>query len=262
MNFVEVFQRVIFGGSVPPPTYWEPPMRVLADRCERKTNLMLLQTGLPVTVTDLGNAGSLRKAIELAIEESEPDDLVYFCEDDYLHLPKAPTLLEEGIKRADYVTLYDHPDKYTPAYNLGEYSKVIKTKSSHWRYTLSTCMTFGVRAKALKEDLDVWLKHTDGPHPHDHYIFSELTKAGRRLAVCIPGVACHTDLEFSGRMNQILMEPWAIEMMIDEMEGLLASMSPLSTEYFDMRLAVLKDKKGWDRLVALDSLKVHFIAQK
>jgi hypothetical protein len=257
MNFIKAFHEVIFGGTEAPPEDFTPPIRIIADRCERTTIKTLMESGLPVTISDHGNAGSLIQAVQMAVETGPEDELVYFCEDDYLHLGSAPRLLEEGIKRADYVSLYDHPDKYTRLYNGGEYSKVIKTASSHWRYTASTCMTFGAKVKTLKEDLEVWKKYTDGTHPHDHHIFTELGKNGRKLAIPIPGVACHTDLWFSGQMSQILIEPWAIELMIRELENIIMSADPMRKDLLDLKLdmAWAEGKRGsWERLVALDAI--------
>ena len=246
MNFVKVFHETIFGScNEPPKESWVPPMTIIADNCEAKTQRMLAKTGIPTIFTNFGNAGSLKHALQLSIENCCDDDIVYFCEDDYLHLPIAPKLIEEGIKRADYITLYDHPDKYTAQYNGGEFSKVIKTDSSHWRYTISTCMTFAAKVKTLKEDLSIWQKHTSENHPHDHQIFSELNKEQkRRLGVCIPGAACHTDLEFSTRMKKNFMEKWAIELMINDLEFKLP---PNLVEF-------AKNKTGLERLIALDAI--------
>lgn len=256
MNFCKAFADIIF----PQPLPEIPPMKILADRCERKTIKMLTGTGIPITMTDLGNAGSLQKALLLAIEECDDNDIAYFCEDDYLHLPSAPKLLQEGIRRSDYVTLYDHPDKYSRLYNGGEFSKVIRTTSSHWRYTASTCMTFGVKIKTLKEDLDVWKEYTSDQHPHDHQIFTDLGKKGRRLAVCIPGVACHIDLNVSTMLKQMLIEPWAIQLMIDELENQLQLIPgyPLLPEYFEVRKQLVSGKQGAELLMALDALRSHF----
>ena len=182
----------------------------------------------------------------MAVTECSEEDLVYFCEDDYLHLKIAPKLLQEGIKRSDYVTLYDHPDKYTPQYNGGEFSKVIKTNSSHWRYTISTCMTFGTKINTLKKDLDIWNKYIDKNHPEDHLIFSDLTKEKkRRLAVCIPGVADHTDLEYSNKVNKMLIQPWSIDFMIDELTNKIGDLAQQSW---------IKNKQGLDKLMALDAV--------
>ena len=273
MNFCKAFAEVIFSDL---SEEYVPPIMVLADNCERKTIKMIQEAGLPVTVTSEGNAGSLRKAIEIALEYDD-DELVYFCEDDYLHLGSAPKIIEEGIKRADYVTLYDHPDKYTRNYNGGEFSKVIKTASSHWRYTVSTCMTFGTKVGKLREDKDIWFddEMTGEFVPHDHHIFGKLNEKGRRLAVAIPGVACHVDLTFSGTVNAMLMEHWAIDMMIDELTAELEEywdkrrpvvvsksdkekVPKYMQEYIDyckLRDSMIKDKVAQEKLLALDALR-------
>lgn len=252
-NFCKAYAEVVFStleDGLP------PPVKIIADRCNRTTLKMLKSTGLPIIMMEKGNAGSLRATLELAIEENTDDELVYFCEDDYLHTDKSPSLLKQGIKRADYVTLYDHPDKYTSFYNGGEVSKVIKTESSHWRYTTSTCMTFGTKIKTLKEDMEVWKEFTSESHPHDHFIFKKLTEIKRRrLAVCIPGAACHTDLTFSGKVHHLLMEPWAIEMMIQQREKEIeATLENKPSSFREMKDALLKNRIGWERLIALDAL--------
>lgn len=256
MNFCKAFHSVIFDGS--------NPMTIIADRCERKTVKMLTETGIPVVLTDYGNAGSLFHALKLA-KELPDDELVYFCEDDYLHLGKAPKALEEIIKRTEYVTLYDHPDKYTRLYEGGEISKVIKTSMSHWRYTTSTCMTFGTKVSTLKKDFDVWAEYTDGPHPYDHQIFLKLGQVNkRRLIVPIPGLACHVDLTVSNQFHYNLLEPWAIELMIQELEN--QAVDAIDKKEFDsrpewhsMKESMTKGKEGMEKLVALDALRQSLI---
>jgi glycosyltransferase involved in cell wall biosynthesis len=230
---------------------------IIADNCTDSTIDMLKSSGLLIIETKDGNAGSFRTALNLAVENAE-DELLYFCEDDYFHNSKSSVLLQEGIKRADYVTLYDHPDKYTRFYDGGEFSKVIKTNSSHWRYTTSTCMTFGTKVKTLKQDMKVWNEFTSEDHPYDHFIFKKLTEEKkRRLAVCIPGAACHLDLTFSETVHHMLIEPWAIEMMIEQMEkNIEVDLKPsiFTSSFREMKDALLKDRTGLERLIALDAL--------
>ena len=185
---------------------------VMADNCKEKTLNTL--SNLDYISTNLGNAGSLNRAIKMACRMS-PENIVYFVEDDYLHLPKSPTVIEEGLQLADYVTLYDHPDKYMEQYNFGETSKVMRTSSTHWRFTISTCMTFASKSQTIQEDIDIWNKWTNGPHPYDHEIFLELKMKGRKLAVPIPGLALHTDLTISEQHGRPLIEEWAIDKMVD-----------------------------------------------
>lgn len=265
-NFCYMFHEIIFGRSIVDSSdfdeNWVPPMNIIADRCERKTVKMIADSGIPYTASDKGNAGSFQLALEMAVESHSDDDLIYFVEDDYLHDFKAPKMLEEGIKRADYVTLYDHPDKYTRYYNMGEYSKVIKTESSHWRFTASTCMTFASKVKTLKEDMEVWKKHTSDTHPWDHKIFVELGERGRKLAVPIPGAACHTDLTFDGHIGKVVTEPWAIELMIQKLEGLLEATNINQHGKIDMTMmaewAKTSRSSRWDKLVALDAVCKEF----
>lgn len=251
MNFVKAFHEVIFGEDGPPKEDWVPPMTIIADKCEPKTQRMLAKTGIPVIFTDYGNAGSLIHALKLAIEECQDDDLIYFCEDDYLHLGDSLKLLKEGINYSDYLTLYDHPDKYTFQYSGGEYSKVFRTDTSHWRYTISTCMTFASKRKTIKEDIGVWEKFTRDPHPHDHYVFSELNKEKqRKLGLCIPGAACHIDLEYSLRLNRLFIEPWAIDLMINQLEYELVDVA-----LYNQQKKWINEKQGWEKLMALDAVR-------
>jgi glycosyltransferase involved in cell wall biosynthesis len=116
---------------------------------------------LKIIESNLGNSGSFVSALELAVK-LPPDDMVYFVEDDYIHKADAVKVLAEAIPFADYVTVYDHPDKYGPYYDGGEVSKVFRTKSSHWRFTQSTTMTFAAQVKTLQEDLEYYCKgHRD-----------------------------------------------------------------------------------------------------
>ena len=57
-----------------------------------------------------GNSGSFRLAVDLVT--LHPADIYYFVEDDRLHLPRQKSFLAAGLKCFDFVSLYDHPDKY------------------------------------------------------------------------------------------------------------------------------------------------------
>jgi hypothetical protein len=263
MNFISCFADVVFPEG---PVSQNSNMRIIADRCNRTTNKMLMGTGIPVTISDKGNAGSFELALAMALEECQGNEIVYFVEDDYLHKSTdCSKLIEQGLKHADYVTLYDHPDKYTKFYDGGETSKVFKTSLSHWRYTISTCLTFATTVGTLKEDLEIWEDKMGWverslmgapDHPNDHRLFSFLNAKGRLLAVCIPGFACHTDLTFSGGVNSVLIEPWAIEMMTDKMLDKIQCNILNDENREDLRalISVAKLKHGWEKLVALDVL--------
>lgn len=147
------------------------------------------------------SAGSWRIVRDIALTLPD-DEVVYFVEDDYFHLRNSRKALLEGIERADYVTLYDAPDKYVPA-RLGgnpfieddgaDATRVILTKTTHWRMTNSTTMTFATRVRTLREDLPIWKKFTEGDHPHDFQAFLELRASGRSLISPIPSLSTHCE---------------------------------------------------------------------
>ena len=152
-------------------------------------------------------AGSWRyAAFDIALKRFPEDQVVYLVEDDYLHLPGSPQVLLEGIRVADYVSLYDHKDKYLNANEGGpnpfieyggELTRVIRTKSAHWKLTNSTTMTFATTVKVLREDQHIWDKHTQGRHPNDFPAFLELARKHRRTITPIPGYSTHCEPLFA-----------------------------------------------------------------
>jgi len=220
---------------------------------------------VPVLYTNKGNAGSLIWSIKNAIQELSEYDRVYFCEDDYLHNERACDLLSEGftvgktkdLDHPEYVSLYDHPDKYSSIYDMGENCAVYRGALAHWKQTQSTTMTFGTWVYNLKEDLSIWEKWTDGhEHPADHAIFVELGKNGRRLVTPMPGAAVHIDLTLSVGLGHISIEPWAIEMACNNLESKLRLVNDEGTQ--EILGTILKKYKTleWDRLKLLQSLWV------
>jgi hypothetical protein len=139
---------------------------LFADNCLEQTLAGINSLGVQlIELPGLGNSLSFLKILDYAIDNFKNDDDVYFLEDDYLHLNDAKEVLLEGLGIADYVTLYDSPDKYI-AYNKGGYNhyvlengeetRVFLTKSSHWKITISATMTFACSIKILKEDYKTW----------------------------------------------------------------------------------------------------------
>ena len=144
------------------------------------------------------------------------DEIVLFQEDDYLYKPSHwpyeqaqnityASLITDCLKMADYVSFYDHPDKYiAPALggnpfidkNGVENTGVFLTKNSHWKYTNSTTCTFATTVKTIQKDINVWKTFCPGDHPHDYQSFVALGLKGRKLATSIPGKSTHCDIEY------------------------------------------------------------------
>ncbi len=143
-------------------------------------------------------AGTFRLAYEYALQQ--PDDIyVYFLENDYLHATNALQILKEGLQlgESEYVTLYDHPDKYgynniNPFVHGGEKTKIFLSNHCHWKITNSTTMTFSASVRTLRKDKSVFLRWTATRHPFDFQIFYELCKfRNRKLLSSIPGYSTH-----------------------------------------------------------------------
>ncbi len=126
-----------------------------------------------------------------------PDTIVYFLEDDYLHRPGWVDILLEGFSTgADYVTLYDHNDKYTSYPKLT--SKIFATPSCHWRTTPSTTNTYAMRLSTLQEHLPIHRKFSTGREiTADHDKFCALAKKGAILISSMPGWSTHAEPKYA-----------------------------------------------------------------
>jgi hypothetical protein len=139
-------------------------------------------------------------SLDKVIAQGEDDDIIYFIENDYIHKPQSDQVIIEGVELgANYITLYDHPDKYINAdqggnpfiENGGEITQVFLTQTCHWKLTNSTTGTFASTVKNLKQDYETIKKYADNPYWNDFYMFTELRQQGRTLISPLPGYSTH-----------------------------------------------------------------------
>jgi hypothetical protein len=136
-------------------------------------------------------------AMDYLLPQVSDQDILYFVENDYLHRPGSHEILKEGFELgADYVSLYDHPDKYFDGVNPyveqgGEVTKVFLTKNCHWKFTNSTTGTFALLGKTLKSDYSILKKYAEKPSWSDFYMFIELGQMGKSLVTPIPSFSTH-----------------------------------------------------------------------
>jgi hypothetical protein len=204
----------------------------VADNCDDTIFKQLEdQHFYKLTRTSLGNSKSFQYLLHCELNLLGENDLVYFVEDDYLHKEGSSAAIEEGVQYFDYITLYDHPDKYgvnrpnlnpfVPKGPLSELTQVIKGKHCLWRTTNSTTMTFACFVRTIRQDLGVWsffTKHFDIPRdfhiwvmltcPRPHFSknpvtiklaqiignVSALFRRNRTLGVSIPSMSAHLEL--------------------------------------------------------------------
>lgn len=150
-----------------------------------------------IEISEGTEAGSFLRLLEIVEKcDLHADTIVYFVEDDYLHKEGWVDVLFEGFSLpADYVTLYDHRDKYTAYPKLT--SQIFLTPSCHWRTTPSTTNTFATRFSTLKHDMPIHRRFSTGRKiTADHDKFCCLGKKGAMLISSIPGWSTHAEPDF------------------------------------------------------------------
>ena len=145
--------------------------------------------------TSRGNCGSFRLSLRLA--SLHPARIFYFVEDDHLHLPEQKKWLRQGLNHFDFVSLYDHPDKYLAKMYADLTRRVILTPLGHFASTPSTVMTFACREETLVSSAQIMLKEkftgSTLSWPNDHDMFLELISKGYTLGTSIPGRSTHCE---------------------------------------------------------------------
>lgn len=155
--------------------------------------------------SSIGNpAGTFLIQLDKALQLDD-EEIVYFLEDDYLHKEGSQEVLKDGFElNFDYVSLYDHPDKYLNPFEGGnplcsgrsEQTRVFLGKYCHFKLTNSTTGTFAAKVKTLREDKTIIRKWFSTDYGYDFNMFQELLFKGRRLAVSIPGYSTHCELKW------------------------------------------------------------------
>lgn len=111
------------------------------------------------------------------------DDIYLFQECDYLYLPNTGNSMLEAARKFDFISPYDHPDKY----DLKEVSEIQLAGDRHWKTTISTTSTFMARREKIMEQLDLFKSY--GWEDHKRWV--DLGTKGYKLWTPIPAIATH-----------------------------------------------------------------------
>jgi hypothetical protein len=199
-------------------------LEIIADNCSKETLQMITKYCHPnsITTVSIGHgAGTFNLALDTALKWGD-DEIIYFVENDYLHLQGSPQILEEGFKLgAPYVTLYLHPDKFIPPFNGGNpevdqdggyTTKIFRGETQLFGMFNSTTMTFAAQVKQLKEDEAILRKWTSGTHPDDFKMFLELRDNGKVLLCPLNTFSTHGETNWLAPLYKVkqenLVEEW------------------------------------------------------
>jgi hypothetical protein len=150
-------------------------------------NLIEIEAG-----SDALSAGFMYRYIKEWFEDGKigDSDLIYLVENDYLHVENwvdDVIDLYNTYHNIQYISLYDHNDKYFPQYVDDMISRVYATNTHHWRTIPSTCGTYIAKADLLLEDIQ---DHINVVGDHNKWIYLSQTKQ-RFILTPIPGLSTH-----------------------------------------------------------------------
>lgn len=197
---------------------------IIADNISKETDDMIHKyiTRDHICYVSIGNgAGTFNLALDEALQ-SDDEEIIYFIENDYIHLPNSPKIIQEGLNLgADYVTLYLHPDKFISPFNGGNpevdddsgyLTKIYRGETELFGMFNSTTMTFASKVKTLKDDEDILRKWTNGSHPNDYQMFLELRDKGKSLLCPLNTYSTHGESTWLAPLYKIkqrnLIDEW------------------------------------------------------
>ncbi len=146
-----------------------------------------------IYLNNIGNKESLIFCYNLA--EKLNFDFVFFAEDDYLYLSNSYEIMMEGLesfgKQDQFITLYDHYNRYLPPNITGDvttgHDYCLITKSTHWRSSDSTTGSVAMTKELFNKIKYRLLFH----NIHDCAFYREMLGKGYRVFNCIPGKSTH-----------------------------------------------------------------------
>ena len=193
-------------------------IQIIADNCSDSTLLMIQKYIEPIDIKQVSighGAGTFNLALDEALKLKD-DEIVYFVENDYIHLPNSAQIIEEGFKLgAPYVTLYLHPDKFIPPFaggnpevdqDEGYMTKIFRGETQLFGMFNSTTMTFASKVKTLKEDEAILRKWTSGKHPDDFKMFLELRDNGKALLCPLNTFSTHGESMWLAPLYKVKQE--------------------------------------------------------
>ena len=178
-------------------------IHVIADNCSDAT-IDMIKKYIDLSMiekTSIGSgAGSFNYALDKALKWSD-DEMVYFVENDYIHLKRSPEIIKEMLTRgASYATLYLHPDKFMPPLQGGNPevgedggypTKIYRGSTELYAMFNSTTMTFASTVATLRDDESILREYTQGTYPRDFEMFLSLRAKGKALLCPLNAYSTH-----------------------------------------------------------------------
>jgi hypothetical protein len=199
-------------------------IHIIADNVSDDTYNMIKKYIDPLNIerVKVGHgAGTFNLALDKALKLND-DEIVYFVENDYIHLQTSPQIIKEAIDLGgSYVTLYLHPDKFIPPHKGGNpevdedggyMTKIYRGETQLYGMFNSTTMTFASTVKTLREDENILRKWTKNTYPDDFKMFLELRDKGKALLCPLNTFSTHGETNWLAPLYKVkeqnLVEEW------------------------------------------------------
>ena len=172
-SFVEAFKDV------------NPKVYMICDRCPDFYS-SFVRTIVPFDMEVEFTQSGIRENAVHQYDYVKDDDIYYFLECDYLHLPDSGVKMVEASQVFDFISPYDHPDKYKKGM-IPEKVEYDSVYGYQWRTTDSTTSTFMARGSKVKEQMELFRSYGWD----DHKRWLDLGTKGYKLWTPLPSLATH-----------------------------------------------------------------------
>lgn len=172
-SFVEAFKEV------------NPHVYMICDRCPEFYSSFVKQI-VPFNMDIEFTQSGVRENAVHQYDYVKDDDVYLFQECDYLYLPGSGQKMMSAVKYCDFLSGYDHPDKYKEGMipkNI-VYQTILNQK---WRTTDSTTSTFMARGEMVKKELELFRSYGWD----DHKRWLDLGSKGYKLWTPISSLSTH-----------------------------------------------------------------------
>jgi hypothetical protein len=199
----------------------------------------------------VGNAASYRAVLSLPDWRGwSDDDLVYFVEDDYLHVREAlPRLLEaaDHLGQAAFFTLYRHPDYFVRSehlrYRRRTSARATTVGDTRWEPCWGTPLTFAARVSRFRAVAGIHALAARGKHPNDIAMWKATQRVGwHRLIHLYATQSRLTDLE--------AVASGAVELVTRRSRKLNLLMFPTPTLATHVHEPFIAEGRQWEQLSA------------
>lgn len=146
---------------------------VLGDKLSDEMIDFFNSFGVEMHLGSYGNDASIRESLKIA-DTINQDEWIYFCEDDYLHMPNSFLIINNFLNERDelftqqikpynlssmvnlrakdlFIFPPDYPDRYFPKYR--RHSLIVQSSDCHWRQITNITFTFLAKASTIMKHL-------------------------------------------------------------------------------------------------------------